>query len=244
MALNFKKQDGTPLREWVDGNTRLVLNKFVLQGGSTHIGYVSAAAYPADNPASTGIGLSNTGAQTLAVTGSDVYTVSLTLITAENGYADLPFDAQMEWYNSAVFYKIDVDLISNTNSQVALQFYSHKGSWVPEEADTVPPGNGAPFLTFPVPVAVELPTTGAGAPVMVGSLAVGTVIADPRAAGGVTYNGDPLPAGSVLRNITDGQKFIAGGTSATDFTAIEITPPAAWGYSAGGEAAWEVLQDL
>jgi hypothetical protein len=89
-----------------------------------------------------------------------------------------------------------------------------------------------------------LPTAGADAPVMVGSLAVGTVIADPRTAGGVTYNGLPLPAGSVLRNTTDGQKFIAGGTSATDFTAIEVTPKVAWGFSAGGVAAWEVLQDL
>jgi hypothetical protein len=89
-----------------------------------------------------------------------------------------------------------------------------------------------------------LPTAGADAPVLVGSVVVGTVIADPRTAGGVTYNGDPLPAGSVLRNTTTGQKFIAGGTSTTDFSAIEITPPAEWGYSAGGEAAWEVLQDL
>jgi hypothetical protein len=88
-----------------------------------------------------------------------------------------------------------------------------------------------------------LPTTGAGAPILVGSVAVGTVVADPRTAG-VTYNGNPLPVGSVLRNTTDGQKFIAGGTSITDFLAIEITPPAAWGYSAGGEAAWAVLQAL
>jgi hypothetical protein len=89
---------------------------------------------------------------------------------------------------------------------------------------------------------VDLPSTGTDAPVMVGSLAVGTVIADPRS--GVTYNGNPLPAGSVLRNTTTGQKFIAGGTSITDFTAIEITPPAAWGFSVAGDTAWAVLQDL
>jgi photosystem II stability/assembly factor-like uncharacterized protein len=87
-----------------------------------------------------------------------------------------------------------------------------------------------------------LPTEGAGAPILVGSVAVGTITEDPRTAGGVTYNGNPLPAGSVLRNTTDGQKFIAGGTSATDFAAIEITPPAAWGFSAGGGVAWATLQ--
>jgi hypothetical protein len=72
---------------------------------------------------------------------------------------------------------------------------------------------------------------------------------DPRVTG-VTYLGLPLPAGSVVRYTkdtpgrSDDQKFLAGGTSATDFLAIEITPPAAWGFSADGDEAWETLQAL
>jgi surface protein len=87
-----------------------------------------------------------------------------------------------------------------------------------------------------------LPTEGEGAPVLVGDKVIGVITVDPRT-DGVLYNGQPLPAGSVLRNTDGGQKFIAGGTSSTDFTAIEVAPKSEWDWDSSAEAAWEVLQN-
>ncbi len=87
-----------------------------------------------------------------------------------------------------------------------------------------------------------LPTEGANAPVIIRGKVIGTLAVDPRASG-VTYNGTHLPAGSILRNINGGQKFLAGGASATDFTAIEITPKVGWNFTVAGNVAWSMLQD-
>lgn len=71
---------------------------------------------------------------------------------------------------------------------------------------------------------------------------IGQVTGNPTESPGVTYNSNPLPAGSVVRNTVDGQKFIAGGASATDFVAIPITPKVGWTWLTGS-SAWEVLQN-
>jgi hypothetical protein len=90
--------------------------------------------------------------------------------------------------------------------------------------------------------AAVLPTSGTTAPVLVGTKVVGKLTVDPRT-NGVTYNGQSLPKGSILRNTADGKKFLKVTGDSKAFTAIEVTPKAEWNYSTGADAAWEVLQD-
>jgi hypothetical protein len=60
---------------------------------------------------------------------------------------------------------------------------------------------------------------------------------------GVVYNSEPLPEGSVVRNLATGQKFLKKAGDEKAFIAIEITPPVAWRWRVETNAAWKVLQD-
>lgn len=78
-------------------------------------------------------------------------------------------------------------------------------------------------------------------PVLSSGKAVASIAVDPRVVP-VTLGGQALSEGSVIRNTVSGQKFMksAGGVNA--FVAIELTPKAAWSWSASANAAWEILQ--
>jgi hypothetical protein len=78
--------------------------------------------------------------------------------------------------------------------------------------------------------------------VVAGGIVVAELNLDPTT-NSVTYGGQPLPNGSVLRNTANGQKFLKVTGDSKAFTAIEVTPKAEWNYSTGADAAWEVLQD-
>lgn len=88
------------------------------------------------------------------------------------------------------------------------------------------------------------PVSGA---VVVGGKAVGTVSVDPRTTPvRVTISGveQALPTGSVVRLSSTGQKFLKVSGGELAFTAISVTPPAEWSWSAGGSEAWSVLQSF
>lgn len=78
--------------------------------------------------------------------------------------------------------------------------------------------------------------------VLPSGIAIATVSVNPITSN-VLLNGQPLPEGSVLRNSTDGQKFLKSGPGVNDFGAIEISPKTAWNLSEAGDAAWSYLQD-
>ena len=80
-------------------------------------------------------------------------------------------------------------------------------------------------------------------PITSNGVAVASIAIDPTTVP-VTINGQPLPSGSVLRNTSTGQKFVKVEGGALDFVAIEVEPKGSWGWSASGDAAWEILQAL
>jgi hypothetical protein len=83
----------------------------------------------------------------------------------------------------------------------------------------------------------------ANLPMTSNGVAVASIAIDPTTVP-VTINGQPLPSGSVLRNISTGQKFVKVEGGALNFVAIEVEPKVSWGWSASGDAAWEILQAL
>ena len=90
-------------------------------------------------------------------------------------------------------------------------------------------------------------TTSVSNAVLVGGKAVGAVSVDPRTSPvRVTISGveQALPTGSVVRLSSTGQKFLKVSGDEFAFTAISVTPPAEWSWSAGGSEAWSVLQSF
>lgn len=97
------------------------------------------------------------------------------------------------------------------------------------------------FIINIIPSNVSLPSTSV---VVTGEgKAVAAVTIDPTTVP-VTINGQPLPSGSVLRNTSTGQKFVKIEGGALEFVTIEVEPKVSWGWSASGDAAWEILQAL
>jgi len=71
---------------------------------------------------------------------------------------------------------------------------------------------------------------------------VGIISADPRV-NPILSNGVALPAGSVLKD-SSGQRYYKNGPGTLDFIAVEPAPLATWGFSSGGDTAWEILKDF
>ena len=59
----------------------------------------------------------------------------------------------------------------------------------------------------------------------------------------VLSDGSQLPSGSIVI-MTDNSKFVKFSGGAGNFLPISSTPPAAWGWSEDGAAAWLVLQNI
>lgn len=102
---------------------------------------------------------------------------------------------------------------------------------------------GAKTRFFAYDTGIALPTSGEGAPVVTASgVVVGEVAVDPTQ-NEVTLNGEPLPTGSILRNTTDGQKFLKTEGGTTSYDAIPITPEPSWNLGVGSDSAWAILQE-
>lgn len=88
---------------------------------------------------------------------------------------------------------------------------------------------------------ISLPTS--DLPTLASGQVVASVTVNPMEIA-VTLNGQPLPAGSVVRNTVSGQKFVKVSGGTLDFIAIEVEPRSSWGWGASGDAAWEIMQAL
>ena len=70
------------------------------------------------------------------------------------------------------------------------------------------------------------------------------VAQDPRAVPVLQADGSGLPAGTIVKNSENGQKFVKVAGSSTAYNAVPITSPASWKMGSFGSAAWAVLQEL
>lgn len=88
-----------------------------------------------------------------------------------------------------------------------------------------------------------LSLTNASAQILTSGAVVATVSAVPTLAA-ITFNGQALPSGSIVRYSETGQKFIKIDGGQLEYAAIEVEPKSEWGWSEDGQEAWQELQSM